>query len=69
MGRLCSSVVRAVDRQSNDLGSNPRAVRSVFFSQKDFKFFNFLKAVSDIKKKHSMDSELKNALKFRIALR
>ena len=35
------SVVRAVDRQSKGLGSNPSAVESVFFSQKDFKFFKF----------------------------
>ena len=26
--------------QSKDLGSNPSAVESVFFPQKDFKFFN-----------------------------
>ena len=31
VGRLCGSVVRAVDRQSKDLGSNPSAVESVFF--------------------------------------
>ena len=31
VGRLCSLVVRAVDRQSKDLGSNPNAVESVFF--------------------------------------
>ena len=30
----------AVDRQSKDLGSNPSAVESVFFPQKDFKFLN-----------------------------
>ena len=35
-GRLCSSVVRAVDRQSKDLGSNPSAVESVFFSTEIF---------------------------------
>ena len=32
-------VVRAVDRQSRNLGSNPSAAKSVFFPQKDFKFF------------------------------
>ena len=36
VGRLCSSVVRAVDRQSKDLGSNPNAVESVFFSTERF---------------------------------
>ena len=36
VGRLCSSVVRAVDRQSKDLGSNPSAVESVFFSTETF---------------------------------
>ena len=36
VGRLCSSVVRAVDRQSNDLGSNPSAVESVIFSTERF---------------------------------
>ena len=41
VGRLCCSVVRAVDRQSKDPGSNPSAVESVFFPQKDFKFFKF----------------------------
>ena len=35
VGRLCTSVVRAVDRQLKDLGSSPSAVESVFFSQKD----------------------------------
>ena len=39
VGRLCSSVVRAVDRQSKDLGSNPIVVKASFFLQKDFKFF------------------------------
>ena len=50
VGRLCSSVVRAVDRQSKDLGSNPNAVESVFFSTERFQIlklklkfeFNFL---------------------------
>ena len=36
VGRLCSSVVRAVDRQSKDLGSNPSAVESVIFSTERF---------------------------------
>ena len=36
-----SSVVRAVDRQSEDLGSNPSAAESVFFPQKDIEFFKF----------------------------
>ena len=36
VGRLCSSVVRAVDRQSKDLGSNPIGVESVFFSTERF---------------------------------
>ena len=36
LGRLCSSVVRVVDRQSKDMGSNPSAVESVFFSTKRF---------------------------------
>ena len=36
------SVVRAVDRQSKDLGSNPSATRKAsFFPQKDFEFFKF----------------------------
>ena len=34
--RLCSSVVRAVDRKSKDLGLNPSAVGSVFFSTERF---------------------------------
>ena len=34
--RLCSSVVRAVERQSKDLGSNPSQVKSVFFSTERF---------------------------------
>ena len=34
--RLCSSVVRAVDRQSKDLCSNLSAVESVFFSIERF---------------------------------
>ena len=41
VGCLCSSVVRAVDRQSKDLGLNLSTVKSVFFTQKDFKFFKF----------------------------
>ena len=41
VGRLCSLVVRAVDRQSKDLGSDPSSVKSVFFPHKDFKFFKF----------------------------
>ena len=41
VGHLCSSVFKTVDRQSKDLGSNPSAVESVFFSQKDFEFFKF----------------------------
>ena len=36
IGRLCSSAVRAVDRQLKDLGSNPSAVESVFFSTERF---------------------------------
>ena len=36
VGNLCSSVVRAVDRQSKDLGSNPSAVETVFFSTERF---------------------------------
>ena len=43
VGRLCSSVVRAVDRQSKDLGSIPSAVERVFFFQrKILKFFKFV---------------------------
>ena len=34
-------VVRAVDRQSKDLGTNPSAAESVFFAQKDFKFVKY----------------------------
>ena len=34
--KFFSSVVRAVDRQSKDLGSNPNAVKSVFFSTERF---------------------------------
>ena len=34
--RLCSSTVRAVDWQLEDLGSNPNAVESVFFSTERF---------------------------------
>ena len=34
VGRLYSSVVRAFDRQSKDLGSNPSAIESVFFHRK-----------------------------------
>ena len=34
--RLCSSVVRAIDQQSKDLGSNPSAVESVIFSTERF---------------------------------
>ena len=30
---------KAVDRQSKDLATYPSAVESVFFPQKDFKFF------------------------------
>ena len=40
VGRLCSLVVRAVDLQSKDLGSNPSAVESVFFSTDRFKLFS-----------------------------
>ena len=36
VGCLCSSVVRAVDRQSKDLGSNPSAVESIYFSTERF---------------------------------
>ena len=32
VGHLCRSVVRAVDQQSKDLGLNPSAAKSVFFS-------------------------------------
>ena len=45
---------RAVDRQSRDLGSNPSAVESVFFLQKDFKFFK-LKEVFLIQKKFQIN--------------
>ena len=41
VGRLCSTVVRAADRQSKVLGSNPSAVESVFFSTE--RFLNSLK--------------------------
>ena len=34
-----AQLVRAVDRQSKYLGSNSNTVKSVFFLQKDFKFF------------------------------
>ena len=36
VGRLCSTVARAVDRLSKDLGSNPSGVESVFFSTERF---------------------------------
>ena len=40
-GRLCSSVARAVDRQSKHLGSHPGTVKSVYFlHRKILKFFN-----------------------------
>ena len=38
-----AQLVRAVDRQSKDLGSNPSAVESVFFPQMDLKFFEIEK--------------------------
>ena len=37
-----TQLVRAVDRQSKDWGSNPGTVESVFFPRKDFKFFHNL---------------------------
>ena len=36
VGRLCSSVVRAVDQKSKDLGSSHSAVESVFSSTERF---------------------------------
>ena len=36
VGRLYSSVVRQVDRQSKDVCSNPSAVESVFISTERF---------------------------------
>ena len=36
VGRLCISVIRAVDRESKDLGSNPSAVKSVLYSTERF---------------------------------
>ena len=41
VGCLCSSVVRAIDRQSKDLGSYPSAVESVFFSTERFQILKF----------------------------
>ena len=36
-----SELVRTVDRQSKNLGSNPGTIESVFLPQKDFRFFKF----------------------------
>ena len=41
MDACVAQLVRAVDRQSKDLGSNPSTVESAFFTQKDFKFYTF----------------------------
>ena len=49
-GRLCNSVVRAADRESEDLGSNPSTVESVFFSTE--RFSNSLILLIFIKKKN-----------------
>ena len=48
VGRLCSSVERAVDRQSKDLGSNPSAVESVFFPTERFSNSLFCHAVESL---------------------
>ena len=42
VGRLCSSVVKAVDRQPKDVSSNPSAVESVFFSTERFQILEYI---------------------------
>ena len=59
------NIIQIVDRQSKDLGSNPSAVESVFFPQKDFQHSLNINIIS-VDTNHKLEKEF--SLKYEFVL-